>query len=622
MGAGIRIGEARVGVVLAATIALLGCGSGAKPHDGGDVGGQSDAADAADGGDARDAVDAPNSVDTPNSADARDAADAPNSVDAPNSADAPDAADAPGSADAPEAGVPSLQINWGACPDGFVSQCAQVSVPLDWATPSGQTIPVFLSRMPARTVSRGQLWLLQGGPGGSGEEFVTVVPALAQLLPDLDILVLEHRGVGLSSRLGCAAAESPTSAAGRAIDKTEWRDCVTAVKGEWGDRLAYFNITQAANDLAHLAAATRLPGQQLFVYGVSYGTSWALRFLELRPDDATGVVLDSIVSPGALFLSSFDLGFDPVARRLAALCAADAACAGKLGADPWALQSAVFTKLDQGHCPALAVDRATWSSLMSLLIETLNLRTAIFPLFYRLNRCAPADVKALTMFFSLFDPGPDTGPVRYSEVLQYNIALSELWEMPPPDAAEIARRQGDALFWPGLLDSAAPVFDIWPRYPLDGFANRWPNATSPILGMNGTLDPQTPIEQARRAATALTRPHQSFVEFPWSPHGVIFSTPVNDNLGQSCGLRVMLGFLKDPTAPLDTRCLSALTPVAFSWPAVYPEALFGTSDMWENPIASESDDDNLAAPEPAPNWEAVLRNLRRLPLASQASSLP
>lgn len=76
----------------------------------------------------------------------------------------------------------------------------------------------------------------------------------------------------------------------------------------------------------------------------------------------------------------------------------------------------------------------------------------------------------------------------------------------------------------------------------------------------------------------------------------------------------MLGFLKDPTAPLDTRCLSALTPVAFSWPAEYPVALFGTSDMWENPIASESDDDNLAAPEPAPNWEAVLRNLRRLPL--------
>jgi pimeloyl-ACP methyl ester carboxylesterase len=510
--------------------------------------------------------------------------------------------------------VPPLQVNWGACPDGFVSECAQVSVPLDWATPSGQTIPVFLSRMPTRAAAaRGQLWLLQGGPGGSGEEFVSVVPTLAQLLPDLDIVVLEHRGVGLSSRLGCPTAESPASAASRQIDTTEWRDCITAVEGEWGDRLAFFNITQAANDLAHLAAATRRPGQQLFIYGVSYGTSWAQRFLQLRPDDATGVVLDSIVAPGVLFLSKFDQGFDPVARRLAGLCAADVACAAKLGSDPWARLAEVFAKLDQGHCPALAVDRLTWSSLMAFLIEALDLRTAIFPLFYRLDRCAPADVDALTHFFSLFDPGPDPGPMRFSEVLQYNIALSELWETPPPDAAEIARRRGDALFWPGLLDAAAPLHDTWPRYPLDSFANRWPTPTSPILGMNGTLDPQTPIEQARGAVTALAGAHQSFVEFPGSPHGVIFNTPVNGGLDLNCGVQVMLGFLNNPTAPLDTRCLAELDPVAFSWPDGYPQAFLGTSDMWENPIANQYDDD-LAAPAPAPDWPVVLRNLRRSPL--------
>jgi len=576
MGAGTGIRDAGVGVVLAAAITALGCGSSAKPpHDGGDqldVGGQSDVADVAD------------------------------------------VADGPDGADARDAAVPSLQINWGVCPGGFVSECAQVSVPLDWATPSGQTISVFLSRWPASAaVARGQLWLLNGGPGGSGEDFANVVPMLAQLLPDLDIVVLEHRGVGLSSRLGCSAAEDPTSAAGRQIDTTEWGGCIAAVEGEWGDRLAFFNITQAANDLAHLAAATRRPGQQLFVYGVSYGTSWAQRFLQLRPDDATGVVLDSIVAPGVLFLSKFDQGFDPVAQRLAGLCAADVVCAAKMGSDPWARLAQILATLDQGHCPALAVDRQTWSSLMSFLIETQAFRNAVFPLFYRLDRCAPADVNALTHFVSLFDPGPDPGPMPFSQVLQYNIALSELWEMPPPDAAEIARRRSDALFWPGLLDAAAPLYDIWPRYPLDAFANRWPTPTSAILGMNGTLDPQTPIEQARGAAIALAGPHQSFVEFPFSPHGVIFNTPVNGGQDLNCGMQVMLGFLHDPTAPLDARCLATLDPVAFSWPYGYPEELLGTSDMWENPIAGPSDDDNLAAPA-APDWPAILRNLRRLPL--------
>src|SRR5678815_5984784 len=102
-------------------------------------------------------------------------------------------------------------------------------------------------------------------------------------------------------------------------------------------------------------------------------------------------------------------------------------------------------------------------------------------------------------------------------------------------------------------------------FTTSGRGNRWPTPTSPILGMNGPLDPQTPIEQARGAATALTRPHQSFVEFPGSPHGVIFSTPVGNGSDLNCGLQVMLGFLNAPTAPLDTRCLAALTPVAFSW---------------------------------------------------------
>src|SRR5207244_3130757 len=128
------------------------------------------------------------------------------------------------------------------------------------------------------------------------------------------------------------------------------------------------------------------------------------------------------------------------------------------------------------------------------------------------------------------------------------------------------------------------------------------------------------IEQARGAATALTGPHQSFVEFPGSPHGVIFNTPVNGGQDLNCGVQVMLGFLRDPTAPLDTRCLAALAPVAFSCPDWYPQQLLGNSDRGENPIASPSDDDNLAAPA-APDWPAVLRNLRRLPLDHQTNSL-
>ena len=85
-------------------------------------------------------------------------------------------------------------------------------------------------------------------------------------------------------------------------------------------------------------------------------------------------------------------------------------------------------------------------------------------------------------------PAQDRGPERASWALQNNIALSELWEMPPPDAAEIARREIGAFFWPGELDAGAALFDLWPRYPLDEFANRWPVSAVPVLAMNGTFD--------------------------------------------------------------------------------------------------------------------------------------
>ena len=511
---------------------------------------------------------------------------------------------------APDA--PKLEIAWGACPDGFISECASVKVPLDWNAAAGPSIPVFLSRRRADARAAGQLWLLQGGPGGSGEAFLDLVMVLGPLLPDLDIYVLEHRGVGESARLGCPTQEDPASVSGRAVDPTEAAACIDALENSWGDRLAQFTVTQAASDLAHLVDATRSPGQKLFIYGVSYGTTWAMRFMQLRPAAAAGVVLDSVVAPGALFLSRFDLGFDPVAQKLAAACAVDPICRGKLGADPWARITDLFTALDRGACPALGLDRRTWSAVASLLIEVYQLRTLVFPLSYRLARCSPADVAVVSRFFTTLFSGEDRGPERGSWALQNNIALSELWEMPPPDAAEIARRKIGAFFWPGELDAGAALFDLWPRYPLDEFANRWPVSAVPVLAMNGTFDPQTPVESARLAATAFTAPHQSFVEFPGAPHGVIFTTPVTDSTQPPCGLQAMLAFLANPTAPPALACQRDIQPLAFAWDPYLLEALFGTDDAWENPItpAGPSPDEAAAAPE-RPDWDAVIAQARR-----------
>jgi pimeloyl-ACP methyl ester carboxylesterase len=172
-------------------------------------------------------------------------------------------------------------------------------MPLDWAVPSADLISVFASRRPAiEQPAKVQLWLLAGGPGGSGDSYSTYVDQLAKELPDHDLYVLEHRGVGESTRVGCPDQESTTSEGGVGITASEWPACLEAVERSWGNKLSHFTTTADARDLKRFIELTRAPGQKVFVYGASYGTTRALRLLQVDPAGVDGVILDSVVSPG------------------------------------------------------------------------------------------------------------------------------------------------------------------------------------------------------------------------------------------------------------------------------------------------------------------------------------
>jgi pimeloyl-ACP methyl ester carboxylesterase len=474
-------------------------------------------------------------------------------------------------------------IAWGPCPDDFTNECATVPLPLDYARPDGETLPVFVSRHRAAGPARAQMWMLQGGPGASGTYFKDAIEQLfAPLMPDVDIYVVEHRGVGLSSRLGCPAEEGPDSEQGAVVTAGEWPACIESLKSQWGDRLEHFTTTADAEDVAALVERAREPGQKVFIYGYSYGTARALRLMQTHPDLADGVILDSIASPGVELVSQYDLQFDPVAKELAALCAADPACGSKLGADPWAAVTAIVAKLDAGHCPASGLDGQTLRQLYPLFVRERSLRAHLFPLVYRLDRCADGDVAAIRHYLGALTPLLEGGrPDRDSAALQYHVALSEGWEDPSPSADELLSRCASQTFCPFIAASAATFFDRWPRYAPDQYANQWPSSTVPVLAMNGTLDPQTPIGKARATADHLTAPHQTFVEVPFSPHGVAFESPVKTPGRPTCGAQMIKGFIADPAAAPDASCLGDLVPVQFALEPAEAHQFFGTADPWE-----------------------------------------
>ncbi|MCC6623037.1 MAG: hypothetical protein IT385_17390, partial [Deltaproteobacteria bacterium] len=92
--------------------------------------------------------------------------------------DADVATDAATTADLPEVDVapdtiappPTITVTYDdACRGGAETQwdCGHAEVPLDWDDPEGDKIAMSFLRRLGRQPSRGQLWLLSGGPGGT-----------------------------------------------------------------------------------------------------------------------------------------------------------------------------------------------------------------------------------------------------------------------------------------------------------------------------------------------------------------------------------------------------------------------------------------------------------------------
>jgi hypothetical protein len=230
---------------------------------------------------------------------------------------------AEGAAPKPDAGAGAgatggINFDWSPCrveSEGReAAECANVRLPYRWDVHDGKTVSVFVQHYhPAGKISRGQLWLLQGGPGAWGRDLEAFGPYIAALGPPMDVYVMDQRGTGRSSRLGCAKEEGNDSPGGAAITDEEWPGCLASMQAEWGPRLEGFSVTNTARDLGEMIAALQEPDERVFVYGVSYGTYLTNRYLQLYPAQPTGVILDSICGAACSF-TSMDPKFDSVAH--------------------------------------------------------------------------------------------------------------------------------------------------------------------------------------------------------------------------------------------------------------------------------------------------------------------
>lgn len=258
-------------------------------------------------------------------------------------------------------------LDWGSCASLAVSdetkfyrapslQCADLTVPLSYDEPDGQTITLKVLRKPATDQANriGSVVVNPGGPGASGVEIAGVYGSYGlakDINGQLDFVGFDPRGVGAStpeircqtdaerdaSRATTVRTRTPEEVAAADALAQQFAQGCAALSGpaDGIDGAAFLGSVGTANvakDMDVLRAALGDP--QLTYIGWSYGTSIGTEYARQFPENVRAMILDGAVDPNedpAASAVGQSEGFQQAFDDFAAWCAEQDQCA--LGRD-------------------------------------------------------------------------------------------------------------------------------------------------------------------------------------------------------------------------------------------------------------------------------------------------
>jgi len=210
---------------------------------------------------------------------------------------------------------------WGPCPPSmFVElgkECANVPVPLNYSEPGGRRIDIAVSRLSTATPEkrRGVLVLIPSGPGNASLDMPDL---FAQLMPKsvlehYDLIGFDPRGNGRSAPLTCGLSLSQTPAE-RVIpwpDPQGFQENVSYARflarscgsSSTSDLLPFITTENRARDMDRIRAV--LGEDKISYLGYSYGTYLGAVYMSLFPRRSDRFILDSVVSPRAIWRDTY-----------------------------------------------------------------------------------------------------------------------------------------------------------------------------------------------------------------------------------------------------------------------------------------------------------------------------
>lgn len=411
------------------------------------------------------------------------------------------------------------RLDWVSCGQG---ECAELTVPVDYADPEGETIEISVLKMPTRSARDrvGSIVVNPGGPGGSGVDYATAADVIVgpQVRQRFDIVGFDPRGVGRSAPIDClsdvemdeyvslsVASESGEGHGPATADEDFVQGCATNA----GSLLKHVSTMDVAKDLDVLRAA--LGEEQLNYLGKSYGSYLGAVFAEQFPDRVGRFVLDGALppdlGPDELTIGQA-VGFERASQAWAQDCVEEGSCPLGSSADEVVQGLAdLLNRLSTDPVPVRGDAR----------VEELNDSWAFFgiirPMYdqgmWSMLTEALRDVVDRddgTALMELANGYLERSPngVYLGNLIESNLVINCLDRGGSADPAALeAQAEQAAPVWGALMTGESSPCEIWPTEPVGGVRTITAAGSAPIVVVGTTRDPATPYEWSKRLADQL-----------------------------------------------------------------------------------------------------------------------
>lgn len=444
-------------------------------------------------------------------------------------------------------------------PRGDRVECFVLVVPENREAPEGREVRLKVAILKAkRTASAEPLIYLSGGPGDA--PLVASSPG-ADALAEGDwwnetaairrrrsVVILSQRGAGGSTpNLDCfdPRTSDPAKARRRAVTEVQEREILVRCRAGFDRRrvdLGQFSTPALADDVADLAAALSL--HRINLYGVSYGTRWALEVMRRHPELVRAAVLDGVYPPQVNGEQDEPAIVRGVFEQLYADCAADLLCRERHPDLRDTIEDAVqraqaspielTLQLDDGPQPV----RLDGAKLMGVLLHMMREgEAATIP--ETILALRKGDLRLLRMFAE--DLETDDGGLLEQNAQQFDglynsIECRETWAA-VDQAARLRTIEENGIYGLNARTSKSPTFcPVWRVAPAPASERRPVKSVVPTLLLSGAYDWLTPPSWGQDAARHLSSSRH--VTFRAQGHGIAVQDP--------CAARLRDAFIEDP----------------------------------------------------------------------------